>query len=149
MEEPRQHRQSHTRVAGRPKPTEYDLDCPECGAKMMLKDSRYGWFYSCTTYPKCRSTHGTHPNGEPLGIPADSKTKSWRMKAHIEFDKLWDESDAEMTRSEAYRWMIETLALAKDDAHIAKFSINQCRQLIEALAVRDQLAEINKPVRRR
>lgn len=116
---------------------------------MILRDSRYGWFYSCSTYPKCRATHGTHPNGEPLGTPADSKTKSWRVKAHIEFDKLWDGPDAEMTRSEAYRWMIETMAMAKDDAHIAKFSIERCQQLIAALTVRDQLAVINKPVRRR
>ncbi len=132
-----------------PKPTEHDVTCPECGEKMMLRNSRFGWFYGCSMFPKCRAAHGAHPNGEPLGIPADSKTKAWRVKAHNEFDKLWNGPDAEMSRSEAYRWMIETLALAKDDAHIGKFSTEQCQQLIAALAVRDQLAEINKPVRRR
>lgn len=124
-------------------PKEHDVTCPECGAKMILRNSRYGWFYGCSAFPKCRAAHGAHPNGEPLGIPADSKTKSWRMKAHVEFDKLWKGPDAQMSRSEAYRWMIDTLALPKDDAHIAKFSTEQCQTLIAALAMRDQLDAIN------
>lgn len=125
------------------KPTERDVICPECGEKMVLRNSRYGWFYGCSAFPKCRAAHGAHPNGEPLGIPADSKTKNWRVKAHNEFDKLWKGQDAPMIRSEAYRWMIDTLAIPKDDAHIAKFSAEQCQTLIAALAMRDQLDEIN------
>lgn len=143
MEETRQHHQSHIRVAGRPRPQEHDLECPECGAKMVLRDSRYGWFYGCSTFPKCPATHGTHPNGEPLGIPANKETKSWRMKAHFAFDTLWNDPTSTMSRSEAYRWMSETLALDSSDAHISMFGIDRCKQLIEAIRVKDELAEIN------
>jgi ssDNA-binding Zn-finger/Zn-ribbon topoisomerase 1 len=110
---------------------------------MILKDSRYGWFYGCSAFPKCKATHGTHPNGEPLGIPADKETKGWRMKAHVAFDTLWNDPNASMSRSEAYRWMSETLALDSSDSHISMFGINRCKQLIEAIRVKDELAEIN------
>ena len=30
--------------------------CPECGAPMELKEGRFGRFYGCTNYPKCKTT---------------------------------------------------------------------------------------------
>jgi hypothetical protein len=30
--------------------------CPKCGSKMVIRNGRYGIFYSCTQYPKCRGT---------------------------------------------------------------------------------------------
>jgi len=110
---------------------------------MVLRDSRYGWFYGCIRFPQCKATHGAHPSGEPLGEPATAETKQWRIKAHEAFDQLWKGADATMSRSEAYKWMIETLALTQDEAHIAMFGINRCKQLIEAIRLRDELAEIN------
>ena len=34
------------------------MKCPECGAKMVLRSSKYtdGLFWGCSTYPKCRRT---------------------------------------------------------------------------------------------
>ncbi len=32
--------------------------CPECGARTTLKDGRYGKFYGCIDYPKCRGSRG-------------------------------------------------------------------------------------------
>lgn len=125
-----------------------ELECPDCGEPMMLKSSRYGLFYGCSTYPKCRSNHGAHPDGSPMGIPANAETKAWRHKAHEAFDKLWDSPDSTMSRKEAYRWMIETMALSRDDAHIAMFGINQCKQLIAAIEFRDQLEAINQTKRK-
>ena len=31
--------------------------CPRCGAKMVLRNSKYGSFYGCSNYPKCTFTH--------------------------------------------------------------------------------------------
>jgi len=126
---------------------ERDVMCPECGAKMRLGRNRFGLVYRCEAFPRCKATHGAHPNGEPLGIPADAATKVWRVKAHIEFDKLWTGNSSSMSRAEAYRWMIETMAISKSDAHIGMFSIGQCQQLVAALAVRDQLDIINRKKR--
>lgn len=30
--------------------------CPECGGKLVLKTGKYGFFYGCSNYPKCRFT---------------------------------------------------------------------------------------------
>lgn len=45
------------------KPVLTDYDCPECGAKMMKRWGRNGWFLGCSQYPKCK---GTRPM--PLGV---------------------------------------------------------------------------------
>ena len=30
--------------------------CPECGSKVIVKNGKYGEFYGCTNFPKCRFT---------------------------------------------------------------------------------------------
>ena len=36
--------------------TEYeDIICENCGAKMVVKNGRYGEFYACPNYPKCKN----------------------------------------------------------------------------------------------
>jgi len=112
---------------------------------MKLKNSRFGLFYGCTRWPACDGTHGAHPDGKPLGTPADAKTKRWRGKAHAQFDKLWQGPGAEMSRFAAYRWLRSTLGLSEDEGHIGKFSIAMCQRLIAALEAKAQLDAINPP----
>lgn len=41
--------------------------CPQCGAKTLKRVSRYGAFYGCSNYPKCkgkRQSHELSPDGE-------------------------------------------------------------------------------------
>jgi ssDNA-binding Zn-finger/Zn-ribbon topoisomerase 1 len=33
-----------------------DRDCPDCGAKMLIRSGRRGPFLGCSGYPKCRHT---------------------------------------------------------------------------------------------
>jgi DNA topoisomerase-1 len=33
-----------------------EVRCPQCDAPMVLKDGKFGRFYGCSTYPKCKST---------------------------------------------------------------------------------------------
>ncbi len=47
----------------RPKDEESDVICEKCGARMVVKDSRYGKFLACPNFPKCRNTK---PYGEPV-----------------------------------------------------------------------------------
>jgi len=105
---------------------EHDLKCPECSAPMRLRPSKYGLFYGCSRYPLCSSAHGAHPDGSPLGIPADKKTKEARIRAHGFFDTLWKEEY--MSRGDAYKWMQKKMNLEEDDAHIGKFTFEQCRE---------------------
>lgn len=105
-----------------------ELKCPECGARMVLRDSRYGKFYGCSTFPKCRAAHGAHPDGRPLGIPANAETKQWRMRAHDAFDDLW--KSGRMRRGEAYAWLRRQMGLSEEDCHIGRFDIEQCKSVI-------------------
>lgn len=110
----------------------HDLKCPECGAGLRLRDSRYGGFYGCSRYPLCKCTHGAHPNGAPLGTPADKPTKQARMRAHDHFDAIWKRGFVS-SRGEAYAWMQKALGLAKDEAHMALFDTPRCEALISAV----------------
>jgi ssDNA-binding Zn-finger/Zn-ribbon topoisomerase 1 len=66
------------------------LECTECDGKLVLRLSKYGLFYGCTNYPVCKTAHGAHPDGKPLGKPANKETKAWRIKAHQAFDKVFE-----------------------------------------------------------
>lgn len=112
--------------------TEHDLVCPECGAPMRLKPSRFGLFYGCSKWAetRCPGGHGAHRDGTPLGVPADRKTKEARQAAHHVFDQLWKSS--RMSRSAAYRWMQGAMGMTSDEAHIGRFSREECRSLVRA-----------------
>ncbi len=43
-----------------------DVDCPECGAKMVIRESRYGKFLGCSKYPECTAKM---PIKKDLNIP--------------------------------------------------------------------------------
>jgi ssDNA-binding Zn-finger/Zn-ribbon topoisomerase 1 len=111
-----------------------DLVCPEddCTAVMVLRASKYGPFYGCKRYPKCKSTHGAHPDGAPLGIPASTPTKRARMMAHAAFDVLWKSKD--MQRNEAYGWLAKQMGRNRGDTHIGEFNQAQCAHVLLIVA---------------
>ncbi len=99
---------------------------------MVLRDSKYGLFYGCTKYPTCSATHGAHKDGNPLGIPATKITKQARIAAHDVFDQLWKQRH--MSRKEAYAWMQRAMGLPSGEAHIGRFTVEQCDALRAAVA---------------
>lgn len=119
------------------------LDCPECGGHMVLRKSqKYPHpFYGCSKFPFCLATHGAHPDGSPLGVPADKETKQWRIKAHAALDPLWgrdnpqfDRQEAKYRRKIAYNWLAAQLAIrdVHRDCHIAMFDSERCQAVIAA-----------------
>lgn len=78
--------------------------CPSCHAEMVLKDSKYGQFYSCINYPKCRETHGAHPDGRPMGKPATSEVRKLRIVVHSKLNEIWNYKDRKQ-RKEMYKWL--------------------------------------------
>lgn len=115
-----------------------DLTCPECGAPMVLRYSRKYErpFYGCSRYErtKCPGTHGAHPNGEPLGIPADCATKAARHELHLFFDQLWRGETRVMSRTQAYRWLERAIdASSRQEAHIGRFTIEECHHVLRIL----------------
>jgi ssDNA-binding Zn-finger/Zn-ribbon topoisomerase 1 len=117
------------------------LDCPECGGEMVLREShKYNRpFYGCINFPSCRATHGAHPDGKPLGIPADAETKRWRIAAHNALDPLWGRDEENLHaqirkryRNAVYSWLGERLGIEniKEHCHIGLFGIERCQQVI-------------------
>jgi DNA topoisomerase-1 len=41
-----------------------EIRCPQCGAPMVLKDGKFGRFYGCSNYPKCKGTQAIS-----VGVP--------------------------------------------------------------------------------
>ena len=102
---------------------------------MCLRPSQFGHdkvYYACTV-EGCPGAHGAHPDGTPLGVPADQATKRMRIAAHAVFDKLWQGACGLMARSEAYAWMRKELGMTRDEAHIANFDSATCAKLIKAV----------------
>jgi len=59
------------------------------------------------------------------------------MMAHADFDMLWKGNKKVMTRREAYHWLQKTMGIEKaEDAHIGKFDVQQCRQLLGLVKLR-------------
>lgn len=119
------------------------LICPKCTAPMVLRETkrfthRNGSprkFYGCTNWPECNCTHGAHPDGSPLGTPADDETKLARIAAHDAFDRLWKpELGGRCSRNKAYRVMQDLMGMTCDEAHIGKFTKEQCEELVRRLA---------------
>ena len=103
------------------------LTCPDCGHEMHLIDTRKGRFYSCTSFPRCRVTHGCHPDGSPMGVPGDRKTRDARMRAHAIFDLLW--KSGRMDRHMAYKNLAGYMRLSDEECHIGMFNEKQCRRV--------------------
>ena len=116
------------------------LICPECGAQMILRETNkytYGdgsprKFYGCTRFPECKAAHGAHPDGKPLGIPANKETKEWRIRAHAAFDDLW--KSGKMKRGEAYVWLAKEMSIHINcsyfQIHIGELGIEDCQKVI-------------------
>jgi ssDNA-binding Zn-finger/Zn-ribbon topoisomerase 1 len=119
------------------------LPCPDCGAPLVLKVTKYGKFYGCSNFrvTGCRGSHSAHQEtGEPMGTPARAEVRAARMRAHRAFDELW--THGHMTRSRAYKWMQKVMVMTKRDAHIAKFDLEQCERLVaEVQRLRKQRPE--------
>jgi DNA topoisomerase-1 len=57
---------------------EEELHCPECGHPMTLKAGRFGPFYSCTNYPRCKTSinlRGEAKKRAEIEMPQPAKPK--------------------------------------------------------------------------
>lgn len=105
-----------------------NLVCPECGAQLLLKNSRYGPFYGCEHWPKCEGSHCAHPDGSPVGVPANRETKLARRAAHAAFDEVRVVLD--MRKGQAYRWLQKAMEMTPEECHMGKFDKATCERVI-------------------
>lgn len=112
------------------------MDCPYCGneAEFLTSKEFYGKDFGTNLYVcrPCNAYVGTHGKGKtPLGTMANAQLRTWRKAAHSIFDPLWKGKNREFSRSGAYGWMQKVMELPAEQAHIALFNEEQCKQLIE------------------
>ncbi len=100
------------------------IACGQCGRPMNL----WGYHYTC---PHCGVKHRAHPNGEPTGVPGDQKTAQARMKAHKAFDQIW--KSGKVSRQQAYTILRRIMGMTIQEAHIGRFTWEQCQFLIARL----------------
>ena len=100
--------------------------CADCGASMQLRRSRFGLFYGCDRYPLCKGTHGAHPDGRPLGVPATGEVKHLRIRAHELLDVRYG-------RKGYFTFLRKTLGIGYEDAHVAKLTKPQLQVVIATL----------------
>lgn len=103
-----------------------ELECPDCHGTMHLEGSSTGLIYRCAT-PGCRGNHGAHPDGSPLGIPADARTRRARIEAHRALDSLWSTREERLM---VYAWLARQLAIPVASCHISNFDAPTCRRVI-------------------
>jgi len=91
------------------------------------------FFFTCQS--RLTVSQVTKPNSKPidLGKHLDRETQLWRIKAHRVFDQLFEGQNPLMSRTEAYCYLQNLMNLTPEDAHIGRFSIAQCRELIDLL----------------
>lgn len=113
--------------------------CGDCGAPMLPARSRFGPFWRCSRSPTCPGVHGAHPDGRPLGVPADGATRLARKRAHEVFDGLWRRSlgdvgtrmpNALSPRNICYLWLSREIGIQRKDCHFARFDRVTCEHVL-------------------
>jgi ssDNA-binding Zn-finger/Zn-ribbon topoisomerase 1 len=107
-----------------------DLKCGECGSLMVLRKSKKfnTPFYGCSLFPACKGACGAYADGRPKGTPSNRETSQARIRAHVIFDRIWQQK--RMTRDQAYAWMRQVMGIVDKEAHIGHLTAEQCDQLI-------------------
>lgn len=122
------------------KPPSAAPKCPYCrGTATLVPDSRiYGRSFGRMVWMcRCGARVGCHRwSNQPMGTLADAPTRKARNRAHKVFDRLWKKGHQDInTPQEAYRWLAEQLGVPPEEAHIAKFDRERCRQVINLCAI--------------
>lgn len=107
--------------------------CPYCKKPTEYIDSikiyvykSHGFVYYCEP---CNAYVGVHKGtNEAKGRLANAELRHWKKEAHEYFDKIWKLQLC--TRSEAYKWLSETLKLDPKYTHIGMFGVKTCKDVV-------------------
>lgn len=102
------------------------MKCPDCGAEMYQRNSRYGRFWGCDRYPECKGTFSG------MGTPGNAETRAARIRAHAAFDPLW--RTGKLRRKVAYQHLRLAMQMPANKCHISMFDAVQCARVIQIVA---------------
>lgn len=117
-----------------------NIKCPYCGSRALLRPASvvYGEkaadpaapYYVCARFPACDAYVAAHKkNCLPMGSLANAELRRKRIQAHAALDRLWE--SGLMSKKQAYLWLQVELGLPEQEAHIGRFSIFRCEQVIQ------------------
>lgn len=114
------------------------VECPDCGAEMNLRETKkylYGngeprKFWGCSRWPECKATHGAHPDGKPVGVPADTETKRMRMAAHRCAEIAFGRWETKQGKQDLYEWLRRRPNIKQ---HIGEMNKLDCLEFIGKL----------------
>lgn len=109
------------------------LFCPDwdCGGELLLHKSPLGLFYRCSRYPACRATHQAHPDGKPVGSPADLSTRKLRFALHKLCQQIWN-YEMLVERRRMYAWLEEN-SLSHHIGRMEREEILEVKAKLEAM----------------
>lgn len=58
-----------------------NLSCPKCGGSLILRSGKYGDFYGCSNYPKCRYTKPVKSSNGNGKLPTPPQVRPTQVKA--------------------------------------------------------------------
>jgi hypothetical protein len=115
------------------------VTCPYCQANAELvsgsviyphrPDLASKMFWLCNPCDAYVGVHEGSPKFAPLGRLANQELRGWKKRAHAAFDPLW--KGGTYRRTEAYALLREKLGITKDQAHIGKMDVDQCKRVVE------------------
>lgn len=124
--------------------------CPYCGGQAYpikgvelypdMPTVAENVFWKCSP---CYAWVGCHQNSdEPMGGLANRELRLARRDAHYWFDRIW--KTGRLGRTAAYKWLAYEMGMHRNDCHIGKFDVGQCREVIKICRRReDQEYEAN------
>lgn len=118
----------------------FQIKCPYCGAKAVLRPASYVYgasltekgrhLYLCSNWPACDAYVSAHKSTLlPMGTLANGTLRHKRILAHRALDEL--QRHRHMDKWTAYLWLQMQLGLSSEEAHIGLFSAGQCELVIK------------------
>lgn len=108
----------------------YDLKCPDCGALLILKDSKFGIFYGCVNWreTQCKGSISCNRSAIPLGFPVDAETRKLRHQAYEAIHTFWGTTNCE------YGEIHARLGVPQDYLRVGFLDKAKCLAVIEAVS---------------
>jgi hypothetical protein len=121
-----------------------DVSCPYCNANAELVDGSLIYprrpdlwgkkYWLCNPCDAYVGVHRDSPKFAPLGRLADKELRGWKNKAHAAFDPLW--KTGKYSRRDAYALLQAKMEMTKDQAHIGKMDVDQCKRVVDLFGER-------------
>lgn len=112
------------------------VQCPDCKAPMVLRDGKFGYFYSCSMYRQtnCPGKWKADAEGNPVGKGVKQALRTARKDAYQQFNALW--SPTPMEPREAYGWLRSKLWPEEKGYRSVSFkdmSMTECKRVFSLI----------------